>query len=63
MGQGLAIRIGRFPVETSLGTSLCLGPQPCYVAGDLPVKIVESQWLTKGEWGRPLDSGLNLAVG
>ena len=44
MGEGFAIRIGRFLVQNPLGVRLGLGTQPCYEAlGDLWVKHVQMQ--------------------
>ena len=42
LGKGVVIRMGRFPVQTSLGTWPDLGTQPCCEAhGDLQVEIVK----------------------
>ena len=44
MGEGFAVRIGRFLVQNPLGARLGLGTQPCYEAlGDLWVKHVQMQ--------------------
>ena len=44
VGQGVAIRIGRFPVQNSLGARLGLGTQPRYEApGDLRVEYVQKR--------------------
>ena len=34
MGYGVAVRIGRFPVQTLLSARPGLGTQPCYEAPD-----------------------------
>ena len=40
VGQGVVIRIGRFPVQTPLGTQPGLGTQPrCEAPGYIRVKI------------------------
>ena len=45
----VAIRIGRFPVQTLLGAWPGLDIQPRYEApGDLPVEIVESAMINVG---------------
>ena len=42
-------------VQTPLGARLGLGTQPLYQPPcDLRVEIVQTQWLTSGEWGCPL---------
>ena len=44
LGQGVVIRIGRFPVQTPLGVWLDLGTQPSFKApGDLQLEIVKTQ--------------------
>ena len=41
VGEGVVVRMGRFPVQTPLGAQLGLGTQPCYEApGDLEVENV-----------------------
>ena len=41
VGEGIVIRIGRFPIQTQLGARLGLGSQPHYEApGDLRVEYV-----------------------
>ena len=43
MHSGIAIRIGRFPVQTLLGAWPGLGTQPCYkVPGDHRVENVKT---------------------
>ena len=64
MGSSVAIRTGRFPVQTPLGAQPDLETQPHHKAPiDLWVKIVQTQWLTLGEWGCPLNNGPKLAAG
>ena len=64
MDSIVTIRIGRFPVQTSLGDRSGLGTQPCYEApSNLRVIIVKTQWLTPIKWGCPHDNGPKLAVG
>ena len=42
MGYSIVVRIGRFPVQTPLGTRLGLGTQPCYKApGDILIENVK----------------------
>ena len=49
MGQGIVIRIGRFPVQIPLGAWPGLGPQPPYkTPGDLWVEIVENPEINIG---------------
>ena len=44
VGLGIVIRIGRFPVQTPLGTRPGLGTQPRYEApGDLRVEYVQTR--------------------
>ena len=58
MGEGVAMRIGRFPAQTPLGTLPGLGIQPRHeFLGELWVKIVENTvinirlvWLSPREW-------------
>ena len=64
LGQGVVIRIGRFPVQTPLGVWLGLGTQPIFEApGDLQLETVKTQWLTLVKWGCPLDNSPKMAVG
>ena len=63
MGQGVEIRVARFPVQTLLDVRSFLGIQDCYKApGELWVEIVETQWLASDEWGYPIDNDPKLAV-
>ena len=49
MGYDIMIRIGRFPVQTPLGTQPGLGTQPCYKAAcDLLVEIVKNTVINFG---------------
>ena len=49
MGYDIMIRIGRFPVQTPLGTQPGLGTQPCYKAAcDLLVEIVKNAVINMG---------------
>ena len=49
MGEGIAMRIGRFPDRTLFSTRLDLETQPCYkTAGDLRAKIVENAMINIG---------------
>ena len=49
VGSGLVSRIGRFSVQTPVGTWSALGTQPYYKApGDSLVEIVKTQWLILG---------------
>ena len=60
----VAFKIGRFPVQTSLGDRSGLGTHPCYAGPiDPRVIIVKTQWLTPIKWGCPHDNGPKLAVG
>ena len=64
MGLDIAIKIGRFSVQSLLGAWPGIGIQPCYKApGDLRVKIAKTQWLTSGEWDFPPYNGTKMAVG
>ena len=63
-GLGLAMRIGWFSVQRPLGTRPGIGTQPsCKTPGGLWGEYVKTWWLIMGEWGCPLDNGLNLATG
>ena len=64
MGYGVTIRIGRFLVQTPLGTRLGLGTQPRYEApGDLWVEIVENAVINIRLVRLSLENGPKLAVG
>ena len=64
MGQGVVIRIGRFPGRTPLGARPGLGTQPrCKAPSDPRVEYVKRKWLTSGNWSCLLDNGPKLAVG
>ena len=59
------MRIGRIPVQTTLGAWPSFGTQPCCTR--LPVtfksKKNKKQWLTLGYWCWTLNSGTKLAMG
>ena len=64
MGYDIMIRIGRFPVQTPLGTQPGLGTQPCYKAAcDLLVEIVKNAVINFGLVRLPLESGQKLVMG